>query len=133
LSDENALVTGRYDIINYKEALMRYSVVCGALALLCALSYAQEQDSTQVFKGPPPEVRIDISPPGQTAVDNDWFQQHNQALLDVLDVLVDDTYAGKEAKALKEKFSKEKESFTATADARMSAIRKLVDLKFTKK
>ncbi len=118
---------------------MRYSIVCAALALLCALSYAQDQDSTQVIIHPPPLPDINIGngssqpTPDQIPVDHKWFQQHNQALLDILDVLVDDTYAGKEAKALKEKFSKEKESFTATADARMSAIRKLVDLKCTKK
>jgi hypothetical protein len=117
---------------------MRTCIVCTAVLLLCAFAHAQEMDSTQVMNPSPPPVldeTVNPQPPGdaQTVVDIKWFQQHNQALLEILNVLVDNTYEGQKAKELKMRFARESESFAGTADVRMSAIRKLIDLKFTKK
>ena len=95
-------------------------MICLATVLLSGKVLAQAEDSTQVvISQPPPSIPHD---PSMSGANDAWLGQHNQALLDILNTLITNTYSGKQAVELKARFSRMKGTAQEIADRRTQAI-----------
>lgn len=99
---------------------MRYIMIFLATVLLAGKVLAQVEDSTQVvIPQPPPPIPHDHPVSG---TNDAWLEQHNQALLAILNTLIANTFNGKEAIVLKAKFSRMKGTTQEIAERRTQAI-----------